>query len=217
MPALSPDGRLVAYAVQIGPGDRITTSGCSRSPAVVPLRLTDDPADDVTPDFSPDGSQIAFRSERGGGGVYLVSALGGSARLIAPEGRQPRFSPDGTRIAYWSGQWRGEGARPGIRGVCHLPRRRHADGPCAGAIRRTPHQYGLGTAGRCSCWASRRGRRRHVRLVVGAPRRSTPGGDGRSWSSRSQSDRSGARVMDLVGTCGVRSPGRPVVGTGLDE
>ncbi len=106
-PSLSPDGRLVAYASdRSGRGDldiwvQQTTGG-------TPLRLTDDESDDQSPDFSPDGTQIAFRSERNGGGVYIVSALGGAARLVAPRGRSPRFSPDGTRIAYWSGQVRGE-------------------------------------------------------------------------------------------------------------
>ena len=148
MPALSPDGRLVAYASNRA-GRSDYDIWVQQVAGGVPLRLTDDPADDVTPDFSPDGSQIAFRSERGGGGVYLVSALGGSARLIAPEGRQPRFSPDGTRIAYWSGQWRGEGpGRASAAFVISL-----AGGtPTAlapelfGAART---RYGLGTAGRC--------------------------------------------------------------------
>jgi hypothetical protein len=39
--------------------------------------------------------------------VFIVPALGGDARLVAPEGRWPRFSPDGSHLAYWSGQWRG--------------------------------------------------------------------------------------------------------------
>jgi Tol biopolymer transport system component len=106
MPALSADGRLLAYASdRSGNGDLdIWVQQMSGGTA---LRLTDDPADDTTPDFSPDGSQIAFRSERNGGGVYAVSALGGPARLVAPDGRRPRFSPDGSRIAYWSGNFRG--------------------------------------------------------------------------------------------------------------
>jgi Tol biopolymer transport system component len=105
-PALSPDGRLLAYT-----SDR--AGGANRDIWVQqlqggsPLRLTDDPADDSRPDFSPDGSQIAFRSERNGGGVYLVPALGGTPRLLAKGGRSPKFSPDGTRVAYWTGQFRG--------------------------------------------------------------------------------------------------------------
>jgi serine/threonine protein kinase len=107
MPAVSPDGRLMAYA-----SDRAGNGGLDiwvqQISGGTPLRLTDDPADDSTPDFSPDGSQVIFRSERNGGGIYMVPALGGPARLIAAEGRGPRFSPDGSRIAYWTGQFRGE-------------------------------------------------------------------------------------------------------------
>jgi Tol biopolymer transport system component len=110
MPALSPDGRLLAYASdRAGNGD--LDIWVQQISGGTPLRLTDDPADDSTPDFSPDGNQVVFRSERNGGGIYLVPALGGPARLIAPDGRRPRFSPDGSRIAYWSGQFRGTGGR----------------------------------------------------------------------------------------------------------
>ena len=107
MPALSPDGRLLAYASdRAGNGD--LDIWVQQISGGTPLRLTDDPADDSTPEFSPDGSQVAFRSERNGGGVYVVPALGGSARLIARDGRRPRFSPDGSRVAYWTGQFRGD-------------------------------------------------------------------------------------------------------------
>ena len=37
--------------------------------------------------------------------MYVVSALGGDARPIAPQGRGPKFSPDGRSIAFWTGQW----------------------------------------------------------------------------------------------------------------
>jgi eukaryotic-like serine/threonine-protein kinase len=107
MPAISPDGRLLAYASNRS-GNGNLDIWVQQMSGGTPLRLTDDPADDLTPDFSPDGSQIVFRSERSGGGVYVVPALGGPARLIAPDGRRPRFSPDGSRIAYWTGQFRGD-------------------------------------------------------------------------------------------------------------
>ncbi|MBM3810735.1 MAG: hypothetical protein FJW20_03770 [Acidimicrobiia bacterium] len=52
-----------------------------------PIRLTHEETDDYEPAFSPDGSRIAFRSERDGGAIYLTSALGGEPRLIAKDGR----------------------------------------------------------------------------------------------------------------------------------
>jgi Tol biopolymer transport system component len=117
MPALSPDGRLLAYASdRAGKGD--LDIWVQQISGGTPLRLTDDSADDSTPDFSPDGSQVVFRSERNGGGIYVVPTLGGPARLIAQDGRRPRFSPDGSRIAYWSGQFRGNaGAVSGASSV----------------------------------------------------------------------------------------------------
>ena len=76
MPALSPDGGGVAYVSTFRSGRSDYDIWVQQVAGGVPLRLTDDPADDVTPDFSPDGSQIAFRSERGGGGVYLSIRAG---------------------------------------------------------------------------------------------------------------------------------------------
>jgi eukaryotic-like serine/threonine-protein kinase len=106
MPALSRDGRLLAYSSdRAGRADR--DLWIQQTEGGVPLRLTDDPADDTQPDFSPDGREIAFRSERDGGGIFVVSTLGGPARLIVAGGRQPRFSPDASRIAYTFGQVRG--------------------------------------------------------------------------------------------------------------
>src|SRR6185437_16793987 len=66
-----------------------------------PLRLTDDPADDRGPTWFPDGTAIAFASDRGGHpGVWKVPRLGGSATPILADAADPAISPDGTRIAF---------------------------------------------------------------------------------------------------------------------
>jgi Tol biopolymer transport system component len=102
-PALSPDGKLLAYA-----SDRAAKGNLDLWVQPVAggeaVQLTHDDVDEVEPSFSPDGSQIVYRSERDGGGIYLIGALGGQPRLIAREGRTPRFSPDGTQIVYWTGK-----------------------------------------------------------------------------------------------------------------
>ena len=97
---ISPDGGFVAYA-----SDRATTETLNIYVQEIKgrsiSRFTDGPADDYDPAFSPDDTQIAFRSERNGGGIYQVSALGGTARLVIPNGRGQRFSPDGRYLLYW--------------------------------------------------------------------------------------------------------------------
>jgi eukaryotic-like serine/threonine-protein kinase len=101
-PALSRDGKLVAYSSdrdlqdagdlyvkQIGGGQ--------------PIRLTSDGAGNTQPDFSPDGTKIVFRSNRDGGGIYEIPAFGGDSRLLARDGWNPKYSPDGSHVAYWVG------------------------------------------------------------------------------------------------------------------
>jgi eukaryotic-like serine/threonine-protein kinase len=102
-PAVSPDGRRLLYASDSG-----ATTGLDLW--IRPIgggtatQLTRDDNDDSDPAFSPDGTLVAFRSERKGGGIYAVRTDGsGDERLIAINGRSPRFSPDGKWIAYWVG------------------------------------------------------------------------------------------------------------------
>ena len=100
-PSLSADGRMVAYASnrRVGGSLDIFVQQVSGGPAIT---LTNDPADDYDTNLSPDGSVVAFRSERSPRGIYVAPALGGAARLIAPDGRGPRYSPDGKTLAFWT-------------------------------------------------------------------------------------------------------------------
>jgi serine/threonine protein kinase len=98
-PALSFDGKLLAFASDRAGGENldIWVQHMGGGDAV---RLTNWDSDEMEPDFSPDGSRIVFRSNRRGGGVYVVPVLGGEPALVAPKGFRPRFSPDGNWIAY---------------------------------------------------------------------------------------------------------------------
>ena len=100
--AISPDGKLFAYSsVRADPShldiwvQQVDGGGL--------VRITDGATDHSNPAFSPDGTQIAFRSERGEGGIHLAPAIGGEARLIVPQGKRPRFSADGRMLMYWTG------------------------------------------------------------------------------------------------------------------
>ncbi|MBN8732903.1 MAG: protein kinase [Acidobacteria bacterium] len=98
-PALSPDGKLVAYSSHRidGANSEIYLQQVGGGSAV---RLTDNPALDTQPAFSADGSKIYFRSSRSPAGIYEVSALGGEPRLYVAGGANPSPSPDGKWIAY---------------------------------------------------------------------------------------------------------------------
>lgn len=95
-PSLSPDGKSLAYASR--------TSGnwdiyVQRVGGANPINLTpNSPADDSQPAFSPDGERIAFRSDRDGGGIYLMGATGESLTRVSDFGYSPSWSPDGTQI-----------------------------------------------------------------------------------------------------------------------
>ncbi|HUY17716.1 MAG TPA: DPP IV N-terminal domain-containing protein [Candidatus Binataceae bacterium] len=68
--------------------------------------LTHGNAINVNPAVSPDGSQLAFCSDRSGRPqIYVMSLTGGAARRVTYEGSyntSPAFSPDGSKIAYES-------------------------------------------------------------------------------------------------------------------
>src|SRR5439155_986889 len=81
-------GKLVVYASDRAGGDNLDL-WLQQIGGGAPFRLTFDPADEYEPSFSPDGARMVFRSERDGGGVYVMPALGGEPILMAKACRQP--------------------------------------------------------------------------------------------------------------------------------
>ena len=95
-PAFSPDGKQVAFTWDGEERDNFDIY-VKMVGNVTPLRLTSDPAHDGYPAWSPDGRQIAFYSARGGGGIYLVSPVGGPERKLADlaTNSRPAWTADG--------------------------------------------------------------------------------------------------------------------------
>ena len=97
-PSISPDGKWVVFAGDTaGNRDIFLQSTTGQNP----INLTADSSDnDDQPAFSPDGERIAFRSERDGGGIFVMGRTGEAPRRITRAGYQPAWSPDGSTLAY---------------------------------------------------------------------------------------------------------------------
>jgi DNA-binding winged helix-turn-helix (wHTH) protein len=100
IPALSRDGKLLAYTSVVGVRPpRILVQQTAGGNAIP---VTSGSSPEGAPDFSPDGTHIAFYSVREGGGIYITPTLPGEPRLLVgtPDVEAPRFSPSGDRILY---------------------------------------------------------------------------------------------------------------------
>jgi eukaryotic-like serine/threonine-protein kinase len=96
-PNLSPDGRSIIYASDLRGNFDIYLQ---RTGTKKTLNLTEDsPDSDTEAVFSPDGSRIAFRSARNGGGIFLMKESGEGVRQLTNFGYNPTWSPDGKEIA----------------------------------------------------------------------------------------------------------------------
>ncbi|HEY2588131.1 MAG TPA: S41 family peptidase [Tepidisphaeraceae bacterium] len=86
-------------------------------------RLTVNQARDVFPRFSPDGSQIAFSSNRAGNyDVYVIPAAGGRPRQLtfhSADDMAVGWTPDGKRIVFTSS--RDAGVFPGVTTLFEVP------------------------------------------------------------------------------------------------
>ena len=97
-PSLSPDGKWIVYDGDQAGNSDIYLQGVGGQTAI---NLTaDSPDGDTQPAFSPDGERIAFRSERQGGGIFVMGRTGESVRRITDNGYTPAWSPDGRRLVF---------------------------------------------------------------------------------------------------------------------
>jgi WD40 repeat protein len=93
-----------------------------------PINVSNSPAQDIQPDWSPSGTRIAFASSRNGEAnplrydIYVVGADGSNLTNLTLDSQDnnihPHWSPDGTRIAFlrnsvvWVMNANGSGASP---------------------------------------------------------------------------------------------------------
>lgn len=133
-PAISPDGKWVAFAAS--PPGELRAQTNSRiyvrridGGAAVPI-TSDSSGSEIEPRWSPDGARIAFRT---GKGIFVVPALGGTPELLVPNpSPEPPFgvwlslgdwSHDGSRITYADtvGVWVRDLVHGTSRLVAHTP------------------------------------------------------------------------------------------------
>jgi serine/threonine protein kinase/Tol biopolymer transport system component len=97
-PSLSPDGGSFVFTKSVAGRSHIYSQ---RVHGANPRDLSADPvANDSQPAYSPDGEHIAFRSEREGGGIFIMGATGESPRRLTSFGYNPSWSPDSSQIVF---------------------------------------------------------------------------------------------------------------------
>jgi serine/threonine protein kinase len=98
-PALSPDGRSVAY-ISNRDGHYNVYVGLVHGGE--PVQITRDSAVKARPSWSPDGSTLAYAqfNEFGTMDIWEVSALGGSPRKVILNAADPTWMPDGRSLVY---------------------------------------------------------------------------------------------------------------------
>lgn len=102
--AISPDGTHVAFDRSGGPNPPLPGIFLMNADGTHVVRLTTPPVHSVTgdssPDFSPDGTKIAFDRD---GAIYVIGVDGTGLREVTPSSldlSRARWSPDGTKLLF---------------------------------------------------------------------------------------------------------------------
>jgi serine/threonine-protein kinase len=103
-PTLSPDGRLIAYGAGLMPSLEIRVRQVEGGPALAVAKESQRPQ--RWPSWSPDGGRIMFATPRG---IEIVSALGGTARVVVPHEPDPHADPWGSSGLLMPGGWTPDG------------------------------------------------------------------------------------------------------------
>jgi TolB protein len=111
-PTVSKDGQFIIFAsTQHSPSADIYIKQANSR---VLTRLTTDPSQDVMPALSPDGTRIAFASNRSGNwDIWVMPVTGGQAIQVSTDSAHelhPSWSPDGQNLVFCrlgtsSGRW----------------------------------------------------------------------------------------------------------------
>jgi serine/threonine protein kinase len=123
-PALSPDGRSVAY-ISNRDGHYNVYVGLVHGGQ--PVQITHEKAMKCRPSWSPDGSTLAYAqlNDLGSWDIWEVPALGGSPRKVILNAADPSWTPDGRSLVYqnlidqqiWISGTEGESAHTLVHGV----------------------------------------------------------------------------------------------------
>jgi Tol biopolymer transport system component len=87
----------IAFQMDFGRGAQIYTI---RPNGLGIRQLTKVHGSAESPDWSPDGTRIAFQAEDGPNGVWIMNANGTGLHQVAASGAQPAFTPDGMSLVY---------------------------------------------------------------------------------------------------------------------
>ncbi len=97
-PSFSPDGKFLVYTRR--EAGRWDLYERDLSSLAITELTPGSSADNVQPAWSPDGNTIAFRSERDGGGLFLMDTKTRRVSRLTNSGYNPSWSPDSSKIVF---------------------------------------------------------------------------------------------------------------------